>query len=265
MSNEAARLMQNRTALEIDSQGHEEEEEEDNSSGAADNMKSIIFGGTDGVFHSLSLVAAAAGADLSSQTVVVLGFATVAAGAVAMGTGEYLSSKAHKEFAQAEKRRRQWEFKHDRVGRKNEVVKLFELRGMGRNDAELVVEKMSQYENFFINLLVTEELGSPPPDDDELTLMSDACVMSLSYAGFGAIPLLTYCLGGASIYVSKDVSSLRAASAMITGLTLFGLGGAKSTFSSSPWFYSGFEAVVFGGVCAVVAYSTGSFFGLAGS
>lgn len=248
--------MQNRTPLEIQGQ-----EEEVGSSSGSDNTKSIIFGGTDGVFHSLSLVAAAAGADLSSNVVIVLGFATVAAGAVAMGTGEYLSSKAHKEFAQAEKRRGQWEFKHDRDGRKMEVVKLFEFRGMGRSDAELVVEKMSQYESFFVNLLVTEELGSPPPEDDELTLISDATIMSLSYAGFGMIPLLVYFLGDAtSQHVSKDAPSLRAASAVVTGLTLFGLGGAKSTFSSSSWFYSGFEAVVFGGVCAMVAYGTGAFF-----
>ena len=71
-------LMQNRTPLEIQGQ-----EEEVGSSSGSDNTKSIIFGGTDGVFHSLSLVAAAAGADLSSNVVIVLGFATVAAGAVA--------------------------------------------------------------------------------------------------------------------------------------------------------------------------------------
>merc|ERR1711991_535929 len=129
-------------------------------------------------------------------------------------------------------------------GRKKEVVSLYEFRGMGRADAELVVEKMSHYEGFFVNLLVTEELGSPPPEDDELTLMTDATVMSLSYVGFGSIPLLVYCLGDAtSQYVSRDASSLRVASAMVTSLTLFGLGGAKSTFSSSSWFYSGVEAV----------------------
>ena len=68
-----------------------------------------------------------------------------------MGTGEYLSSKAHKEFAQAEKRRGQ--------RRKNEVVKLFELRGMIKNDAELVVEKMSQYENFLLIFLSQRNLA----------------------------------------------------------------------------------------------------------
>ena len=41
-----------------------------------------------------------------------MGFSTIAANALSMGTGEYLSSKAHREFVQAEKRRELWEFKH---------------------------------------------------------------------------------------------------------------------------------------------------------
>lgn len=41
-----------------------------------------------------------------------MGFSTIAANALSMGAGEYLSSKAHREFVQAEKRRELWEFKH---------------------------------------------------------------------------------------------------------------------------------------------------------
>ena len=115
---EASRLVQSRTAQDI--QGQEEESAGRGNSGS-DNAKSIIFGGTDGLFHSLSLVAATAGANLSRNVVVVVGFATVAAGAVAMGTGEYLSSKAHKEFAQKEESREKRELKNDIDGRKKEV------------------------------------------------------------------------------------------------------------------------------------------------
>ena len=74
---EASRLVQSRTAQDI--QGQEEESAGRGNSGS-DNAKSIIFGGTDGLFHSLSLVAATAGANLSRNVVVVVGFATVAAG-----------------------------------------------------------------------------------------------------------------------------------------------------------------------------------------
>ena len=41
-----------------------------------------------------------------------MGFSSIAANALSMGVGEYLSSKAHREFIQVEKRRETWEFKH---------------------------------------------------------------------------------------------------------------------------------------------------------
>ena len=66
----------------------------------------------DGLITALAIVAAAAGGSCGWDIVVVIGFASIAANALSMGAGEYLSSKAHKDFVQAEKRREMWEFKH---------------------------------------------------------------------------------------------------------------------------------------------------------
>jgi hypothetical protein len=89
-------------------------------------------------------VCGAAGAGFDWEVTVVLGFSVISAGAFAVGIDEFLSCRAHKEFVQAEKRRGQWEFKHDRSGRIKEMVKLFELKGMSRPDAEICVTKMAQ-------------------------------------------------------------------------------------------------------------------------
>ena len=61
---------------------------------------------------TLSIIAAAAGGNCSWHIVLVIGLSSIAANALSMGAGEYLSSKAHKEFVQAEKRREMWDFKH---------------------------------------------------------------------------------------------------------------------------------------------------------
>ena len=53
-----------------------------------------------------------------------MGFSTIAANALSMGAGEYLSSKAHREFVQAEKRRELWEFKHFKDVEIKEVGKI---------------------------------------------------------------------------------------------------------------------------------------------
>ena len=52
------------------------------------------------------------GASLSWRVVVVLGVASVLANSISTGVSEYLSSKAHRAFIQAEKRRGLWEFKN---------------------------------------------------------------------------------------------------------------------------------------------------------
>ena len=57
------------------------------------------------LFHHL-------GGEFSWHIVLVVGLSTIAANALSLGAGEYLSSKAHREFMQVEKRRETWEFKH---------------------------------------------------------------------------------------------------------------------------------------------------------
>ena len=42
-----------------------------------------------------------------------------------------------------------------------EMITLFEGRGMAREDAEVVVNRMAKYKTFFLNLMMTEELALP--------------------------------------------------------------------------------------------------------
>lgn len=63
------------------------------------------------------------GGGLTSNTILIIGFATLLSNSLTMGISEFLSSKAHKEFLQAEKRREMWEFKHYKDGEIQEVSK----------------------------------------------------------------------------------------------------------------------------------------------
>lgn len=56
-----------------------------------------------------------------------MGFATLLSNSLTMGISEFLSSRAHKEFLQAEKRREMWEFKHYKDGEIQEVRSYFEF------------------------------------------------------------------------------------------------------------------------------------------
>jgi hypothetical protein len=52
------------------------------------------------------------------------------------------------------------------------MVDRFVSRGMGKKDADLVVTKMAKYEDFFVRLMMSEELGSNMTDVVRLVLLS---------------------------------------------------------------------------------------------
>jgi vacuolar iron transporter family protein len=135
------------------------------------------------------------------------------------------------------------------------MVKRFVSRGMGKADAELCVGKMAQYEGFFVNLMVTEELGLQLPEDDDAVLLTDAFIMSMAFAGFGCLPLIVYCFGQWDI---ADDKSMFYVALVISAFFVFILGSTKSSFSSVFWVYSGIETVLVAAASSIIAYGVGS-------
>ena len=136
------------------------------------------------------------------------------------------------------------------------MVNRFESRGMQRKDAEIVVNKMAQYENFFVGLMVSEELGLQiPEDDNDSALLTDAFIMFFSYACFGFLPLLAYLAVGVEVLDGDQVFYV--ATSIALGLLVI-LGMIKSSFCSSFWLYSAFETLFLGIVSGCAAYFVGA-------
>lgn len=142
-------------------------EEEHKSEGGL--LKPMIFGGLDGILTSFAIVAGAAGGNLSSSVVLILGFSNIFADALSMGVGEFLSSKAENEWILSERRREAWELENYPEGEIQEMIEIFEKKGMSHEDSELVVKTMSKYEEFFVDIMMTQELELQVPEDDHVT------------------------------------------------------------------------------------------------
>jgi len=98
-----------------------------------------------------------------------LGFSNIFADALSMGVGEFLSSKAENEWILTERRREQWEMDNYPEGEIQEMIDIYQDRGMSRKDAELVITTMSKYNDFFVNVMMAEELELQVPKDDYVT------------------------------------------------------------------------------------------------
>ena len=64
----------------------------------AHNIKSITYGGIDGIITTFAIMSAAIGANLSEKIIIIMGFSNLIADAFSMGFGDYISSNAERNY-----------------------------------------------------------------------------------------------------------------------------------------------------------------------
>jgi VIT1/CCC1 family predicted Fe2+/Mn2+ transporter len=219
----------------------------DQQSGS-ERLRDAIFGGIDGTVTTFAIVAGVQGAGLSAGVVVALGLANVLADGFSMAAGNYAGTKAV-----ADDRRRLWdvEERHIRENRQGELDELDQilarkgLRGQVRHEARNMI---SEDKDQWISLMLTEEYGLPPVDARPIRA---AIVIFAAFVAAGLLPLLPYLIGLAPAFSWSIV---------ISGLTFFGIGTIKSQWSLIPWWRSGIETLLIGGVAASLAFAVGRLF-----
>lgn len=214
-------------------------------------IKSAIYGGLDGIITTFAVVAGVAGAALSPNIVLILGFANLIGDGLSMAIGDYLSTKAEREYHQAERERETWELKNYPEGEKKEMIEIYVNKGYSKEESEKIVNIMSKNDNAFVDVMMVEELGIVESDESPL---KNALVTFFSFAFFGLIPLLAFVV---SLFIKQDFNIFIAAS-ILTGLTLFILGAIKTKVTGKNWLYSGFEMLLVGGIAAGAAYIIGA-------
>lgn len=222
-----------------------------------DFIKNIVFGGLDGIITTFAVVSGATGGGLGVDVILILGFSNIFADALSMGVGDALSSKAEHEYIRAERRREAWEFTNFPEGEVKEMVDLYMSKGMEREDAELVIKTMAKYEDFFVDVMMLEELELVVPADDENPWVDGAVTFS-AFVVFGLVPLLSYAIFQAA-NLDLQTQDLFIIACVLTVISLFVLGAIKSKFSTKPWWRGGLEIMTMGSFTAATAYFIGWF------
>ena len=68
-------------------------------------IKSIVYGGLDGVLTTFAIISAATGSGMSTLVILILGFSNKFADALSMGLGDALSSMAERDHILQERER----------------------------------------------------------------------------------------------------------------------------------------------------------------
>src|SRR3989344_163467 len=214
-------------------------------------IKSIVYGGLDGTVTTFAIVAGVAGASLTSGIVLVLGFANLAADGLSMAVGDYLGTKSEGEYRKAERKRELWEVRYNPKGEKQEMIEIYQEKGMSEADAKKTVETLSKYRGVWIDTMMHEELNILESDESPI---KNAVATFFSFAIFGLIPLLAYVFSGLTKTTGVDTFLI---ASVLTAGTLFLLGSLKVKVTQKSWLRSGLEMLVIGGIVAISAYLIG--------
>jgi VIT1/CCC1 family predicted Fe2+/Mn2+ transporter len=228
---------------------HEDEPHQGGLNNRLNWLRAGVLGANDGIVSTAGIVMGVAGATSARGTILVAGVAGLAAGALSMGAGEYVSVSTQRdsELALLDKERR--ELRDDPEDELEELAGLYVGKGLSEELALQVAQELTAKDALAAH--AEAELGIDP---DDISSPWNAAIASMVAFTVGALlPLLTITL------VARDARIWVTVVSVTLALALTGWGSAR--FGYGP---SGRAVVrnVLGGLFAMaVTYAIGSALG----
>ena len=214
-------------------------------------IRSIVYGGLDGIITTFAIVAGVTGAGLSHTVILILGFANLIADGLSMAAGDFLSTKAKAEYQGVKRTQERIEIKKHPKLEKKELISFYRKEGLSQKDSSTIVSILSKKKKALVDAILIEELGLVELKESPL---KNGLVTFCSFVMFGFIPLITYLLARVSANVAEQTFIF---ASVLTAVTMFLLGAAKIKITPKHWFDSGVEMLLIGGVAAFSAYGIG--------
>ena len=106
-------------------------------------LRAAVLGANDGIVSTASLVLGVASANASHASIMLAGIAGLAAGAMSMAAGEYVSVHSQADSENADLEREREELRTDSKGELNELAGIYEKRGLDPALARTVAEQLT--------------------------------------------------------------------------------------------------------------------------
>ena len=118
--------------------------------------------------------------------------------------------------------------------RTQEMVELYSLKdGISEDEAKQIVDIISKNHETFVDIMMVEELGLMPPDEDDSPLKNGFITFG-AFVTFGTVPLLPYVVAA----IASDSAAIAEADAVfaiaivLTAIMMFTLGALTSRFTA---------------------------------
>jgi vacuolar iron transporter family protein len=210
-------------------------------------IREFIFGIQDGLISTVGLLAGVQGAMENNVVVVVAGFTAMISGAISMAAGSYLSSGAQKEIFDKEIADAEKLAAREPYLAAEGLVKALSEEGLSKEQGYRMVKVLLQERNVFLRTFQEKVFGLGSAEINRP--LQAAVVMGWSFIIGAIIPLAPYVFlsGLDALYLS----------ALLGGVTLFGVGAFKGHLAGQSLFLSGGKFFLIAMSAAVLGYLIG--------
>lgn len=215
----------------------------------ANRIRAAVLGANDGIVSTAGIVVGVAGATTSTAAIATAGVAGLVAGAFSMGAGEYVSVSSQRDTEQSAVAKEIQELKDDPEGEFEELIGLFEARGLSRQTATQVASELTERDALAAHS--REELKIEP--GEYVNPWSAAISSLLSFTLGASLPLATILIAPASVRIQLTFL------AVLIALVFTGLASAR--LAGAPRKAAVVRNVVGGALAMVVTFAVGSLLG----
>ncbi|MEO6991592.1 MAG: VIT1/CCC1 transporter family protein, partial [Candidatus Baltobacteraceae bacterium] len=215
------------------------------------SIRELVFGAQDGVLTTLGITTGVGGATGDRATILLTGFVSLFVGAVSMGVGQYLGSKAEREVVE------HWiDFERREMAEKPEEefaeqLAYYRLKGFTPTEGRTIVSRLTKNPEIWLHEMVRDEFGIDPRDA-EGTGIGSALAMAGSFVAGAIVPLVPH------VFALAPVTALWLG-LVLSAVALFAVGAVAGKLAHRNIWRKGFEIVVCGAIIFALAYVAGRY------
>ncbi|ARJ70162.1 VIT1/CCC1 transporter family protein [Paracoccus contaminans] len=212
-------------------------------------LRAAVLGANDGVVSVSALIVGVAAADPSRQAILVAGMAGLAAGAMSMAAGEYVSVSSQSDIERADLERERVALVQMPDEELAELAMIFEGRGMSRATAMQAAREVTEHNALAAH--AREELGIY--DMNQANPLQAALTSLATFAVAAAVPVIAAVLAPAGMVIPVVLT--------VTLIALGALGAIGARAGGAPVWPATIRVLVWGGFAMGVTMGVGRIFG----
>ena len=214
-------------------------------------LRAAVLGANDGIVSVSSLVVGVAAADPNPASVLIAGVAGLAAGAMSMAAGEYVSVSSQSDTEKADIQREAQALKDTPEQELHELAAIYRERGLSEKTAMLVAEELSESDALAAH--VRDELGLS--EVHTANPMQAALASGLTFSVAAAIPVLAAVFAPAGYIIQMVL--------IVSVFTLAALGALGARAGGAPMLPATLRVVLWGVFAMAITAGVGKLFGIA--